>query len=102
MKGKSSIELNGKQVDLSFKLGVLEDFQTYLKDEGVEESIDEAINQMVHLRKLLELMSDYAGGKVEAKEFKHLDFSEIGKAVKIITDSTENIQVGNGKTRAKK
>ena len=96
MKGKKSITLKGNEIELAFTVGAMEDFQEYLKDEGVEAGLDEALSEMKHFRKLIEILSEYAGNKTEAKEFKFLDFSEIGKVTDLINSATENIAVGKG------
>lgn len=97
MKGHQTITLKGKDIKLAFTVGAMEDFQDYLKDEGVESGLDEALSEMKHFRKLIEVMTEYADNKVEAKEFKFLDFSEISKVTELINSSTENIAVGKGK-----
>lgn len=96
MKGKQTVSLKGKDIELAFTIGSMEDFQEYLKGEGVEAGLDEALSDMKHFRKLIEIMSEYAGEKVEAKEFKFLDFAEIGKVTGLIESATENIEVGKG------
>ena len=94
MKGSKTIQLKGKEIALSFTVGAMEDFQEYLKEVGVEADLDEALSEMKHFRKLIEILSEYGGEKVEAKEFKFLDFSEISKVTGLINESTENIVVG--------
>lgn len=94
MKGKQTIELKGKEIELAFTVGAMEDFQDYLKEQEVEAGLDEALSEMKHFRKLIEILSDYAGNKTEAKEFKYLDFSEISKVTDLMNSATENISVG--------
>lgn len=101
MKGKKTIQLKDKEIALSFTVGAMEDFQEYLKESGVDSDLDEALSEMKHFRKLIEILSEYGGEKVEAKEFKFLDFSEIGKVTDLINQSTENIVVGKAQ-KAKK
>lgn len=96
MKGKQTIHLKGKDITLSFTVGAMEDFQGYLKESKVEAGLDEALSEMKHFRKLIEILSEYGGEKVEAGEFKFLDFSEISKVTDLINASTENIAVGKG------
>lgn len=97
MKGKQTIQLKGKAIELAFTVGAMEDFQEYLKDEGIEAGLDEALSEMKHFRKLIEILTIYAGNKVDAKEFKFLDFSEISKVTDLMNSATENITVGNEK-----
>lgn len=94
MKGSQKITLKGKEIAISFTVGAMEDFQEYLKAEGIEAGLDEALSDMKHFRKLIEIMSEYGGDKTDAKEFKFLDFSEIGKVTDLINSATENISVG--------
>ncbi len=94
MKGKQSITLKGNEIELAFTVGAMEDFQDYLKEQEVEAGLDEALSEMKHFRKLIEILSDYAGNKTEAKEFKYLDFSEISKVTDLMNSATENISVG--------
>lgn len=101
MKGKKTIHLKGKDIELAFTVGAMEDFQEYLKESGVESDLDQALSEMKHFRKLIEILSDYGGEKVEAKEFKYLEFSEIGKVTDLINASTENVAVGKA-PKAKK
>jgi|19_taG_2_1085344.scaffolds.fasta_scaffold00217_4 deoxyribodipyrimidine photolyase-like uncharacterized protein len=95
MKGKQTVHLKGKDIELSFTVGAMEDFQEYLKSEGVEGGLDDAISEMKYFRKLIEILTDYAGNKVDASEFKYLEFSEISKVTQLMTSATENITVGN-------
>lgn len=94
MKGKKTISLKGNEIELAFTVGAMEDFQEYLKESGVESDMDKALSEMKHFRKLIEILSEYGGKKVDASEFKFLDFSEIGKVTDLISASTENVAVG--------
>lgn len=96
MKGHQTVTLKGDEVGIAFTIGALEDLQDYLKDEGAETDLDKALSDMKHLRKMLEIMSEYAGKKVEAKEFKFMDFSEMNKVIEFIESATENVSVGKG------
>lgn len=94
MKGKQTIQLKGKDIEIAFTVGAMEDFQEYLKSEGVEAGLDEALSEMKHFRKLLEFLSEYGGNKTQAEEFKFMDFSQIEKVTGLINSATENIAVG--------
>lgn len=94
MKGKKTITLKGKDVELFFCIGVLEDVQDYLKEQDVEGGIDSALSEMKHLRFFLSKMAEYAGTPVAPDEFKHLAFSEMESAIEIISKATEGLPVG--------
>lgn len=97
MKGEKTITLEGEKVKLRFTLGVLEDVQDYLKEKGVEGGIDSALSEMKHLRFFLAKLAEYGGNKVDADEFKKLDFSEMENAISIISEATEGLPAGKGK-----
>ena len=90
MKGQTKITLNGKDIDLKFTLGVLEDFQDYCEENELDS--DTALSKMKHLRQFLHLMT---GGKVPAEEFKELEFSEMEKFTALVGQATG--ELGNVK-----
>jgi hypothetical protein len=96
MKGQAEISLNGNKVKLSFKFGTYEDFQEYVLSLG-DVSLEKAMEEFKHLRVLMSLMSEYAGNKVSADEFKQLDFSEVGIVTELIRSSMETISMGKPK-----
>lgn len=96
MKGQAKVSLNGKDVNLAFKFGTYEDFQEYVKGlEGV--SLEKAMEEFKHLRVLMSLMSEYAGNKTEADDFKQLEFEELGVVTELIRSSMETLSVGKPK-----
>lgn len=103
MKGEKTINLNGEEIKLRFTVGALEDFQEHLKEVGFESSFEEALQEMKHLRVFLEKLSEFAGNKVQADKWKYLDFSEMSKAIQILTESTSDLDVPGkpGKGRKK-
>ena len=93
MKGKTSIQLNGKSIDLKFTLGVLEDFQDYCEENKLD--ADGALSKMKHLRHFLHLMT---GGQIPANAFRDLEFSEIDKFNAIVSQATGATgELGNAK-----
>lgn len=93
MKGQIKIKLNGKDVELKFTLGAIEDFQDYCEEQGID--ADMAETKMKHLRHLLHYMS---GGKVEADAFRDLELSEISKFKDLISQASAEVgNVGKGK-----
>lgn len=97
MKGSKTINLDGKEIELKLTLGVFEDVQDHLKENGIEGGIEEALSEMKYLRFMLSKMAEYAGNEIDSEEFKKLEFDEISKAVSLITESTEGLPEGKGK-----
>jgi hypothetical protein len=95
MKGQTKISLNGKDIELKFTLGVLEDFQDYCEEHELDSDV--ALGKMKHLRQFLHLMT---GGRVDAEAFKDLEFSEIEKFNAIVSQATG--ELGNAPKGAKK
>lgn len=87
MKGVKTIKLNGADVKVRLTLGVLEDFAELIGDEF---GMDEALAKPKYMREILSLMSEYAGDKVDAKEFKMLDFSEMDAVTQLFSETMGN------------
>lgn len=97
MKGQKKITVDGKEYEIKFTLGVYEDLQEYLDEQGIEDGIQEALSQMKHLRFFISKMVEYAGGDIDAEELKKMEISEVKNAVSILTEATEDIPQGKGK-----
>lgn len=94
MKGHTKIQLNGKDIELKFNLGAIEDFQDYCEEKKIDPAIAES--KMKHLRHLLHFMT---GGKVSADEFRDLDISEVDKFKALVQKASG--ELGNASKAAK-
>lgn len=96
MKGQRSITVNGKEVNLVFDWGAVEDF---CEDEGVSLGEFETVVQSPKkMRTLIYHMAQSGGSKVKKDDLRKMSFSSMATVSELIAEAMSE---GNEKAGAK-
>jgi len=102
MKGQTTINVNGEEVDLKFTLGISEDMQEYAEENDVDPDTDpKAQRVMFALMELYATEEEWQDPNIldkaeeEALKYKALGLDQISTLTDMIEEATEGLDVGN-------